>query len=452
MTTYVQKVEATGIYGRFDIEQEFFPGVNVLYGMNGSGKTTLLHILANAMNGDYERFAFLEFDRILVVLSDETEIALQKQDRVTDILLNNEKIGSFSDSEIKNLSNSEYSYKQKNFKEWNSISTMPCVEYFPAFRDMIETWSSRERPSVFYAIDSERYDHFPNPTPFARKLFGEFVPRLTYPSPTEIEKRLTQEVQNARIQVGMHDRELLTQAFKQIYEVLDKKTQLDESPEQIIQDIQSLSNQLKQSSSLYETESFLASSELQALLNSVQLSPESSHMAAPILDVYRTSLKKMVEVQTQAFAAINQYLSSVNKFLDGKRLDVIIDETSGVKRQKHPILLVFDDTTTSRLRALSSGERQIVTMIYAATHMREEAVVLIDEPEISLHIDWQRLLIPEMEKQLGERQIIACTHSPFIGSHYDLQERLFELQANPTKRSFSTIDTPEEADCDDEDI
>jgi predicted ATPase len=84
------------------------------------------------------------------------------------------------------------------------------------------------------------------------------------------------------------------------------------------------------------------------------------------------------------------------------------------------------ETTPSIRRALSSGERHIVTLIYAATHMSKQQIVLIDEPEISLHVDWQRHLLKKMSEQLGERQIIVCTHSPVIGADYEERVIIFE--------------------------
>jgi len=65
---WVRSVEVTSVYGRFDLKAEFQPGVNILYGKNGTGKTTLLHILANILNEEYARFAFLLFDSIIVEL------------------------------------------------------------------------------------------------------------------------------------------------------------------------------------------------------------------------------------------------------------------------------------------------------------------------------------------------------------------------------------------------
>ncbi|WP_323221307.1 AAA family ATPase [Spirulina sp. 06S082] len=79
MPNYIKHIKAEGVLGRFDIDQEFKEGVNVLFGKNGTGKTTLLHILANLLNGDYERFAFTEFKTIKAILDDDTDIVLSKK-------------------------------------------------------------------------------------------------------------------------------------------------------------------------------------------------------------------------------------------------------------------------------------------------------------------------------------------------------------------------------------
>lgn len=75
--------------------------------------------------------------------------------------------------------------------------------------------------------------------------------------------------------------------------------------------------------------------------------------------------------------------------------------------------------------------------------MSGQRVVLIDEPEISLHIDWQSLLIPEMVAQLQDRQIITCTHSPMIGADYE--DQMIELEIKPTHSGVhSDANTQEE--------
>jgi len=41
-------------------------------------------------------------------------------------------------------------------------------------------------------------------------------------------------------------------------------------------------------------------------------------------------------------------------------------------------------------------------------------MVLIDEPELSLSLDWQRQILPDVLKAPTCQQVIAITHSPFI--------------------------------------
>jgi predicted ATP-dependent endonuclease of OLD family len=64
---------------------------------------------------------------------------------------------------------------------------------------------------------------------------------------------------------------------------------------------------------------------------------------------------------------------------------------------------------------LSSGERQIVS-IFAKLMLEfgKKYIVMIDEPELSLSLEWQRKFLPDIFKTNSCRQLIATTHSPFI--------------------------------------
>jgi predicted ATPase len=64
---------------------------------------------------------------------------------------------------------------------------------------------------------------------------------------------------------------------------------------------------------------------------------------------------------------------------------------------------------------LSSGEKQIlVIMLTALVQENRPSVMLMDEPEISLHIEWQQRLITLVRTLNPNTQIILCTHSPAI--------------------------------------
>lgn len=64
---------------------------------------------------------------------------------------------------------------------------------------------------------------------------------------------------------------------------------------------------------------------------------------------------------------------------------------------------------------LSSGEKQIlVILLTALVQEGRPGVMLMDEPEISLHIEWQQRLITLVRTMNPNTQIILCTHSPAI--------------------------------------
>ena len=64
---------------------------------------------------------------------------------------------------------------------------------------------------------------------------------------------------------------------------------------------------------------------------------------------------------------------------------------------------------------LSSGEKQmLVILLTALTEDGQPYVLFMDEPEISLHIDWQQKLISIIRKLNPNVQIILTTHSPAV--------------------------------------
>jgi hypothetical protein len=74
---------------------------------------------------------------------------------------------------------------------------------------------------------------------------------------------------------------------------------------------------------------------------------------------------------------------------------------------------------------LSAGEKQMLSfLVYNA--FATDSVIIIDEPEISQHVDWQRQLFPTLLSQGTKNQFIVATHSPFIYSSYSDKELLLD--------------------------
>lgn len=75
--------------------------------------------------------------------------------------------------------------------------------------------------------------------------------------------------------------------------------------------------------------------------------------------------------------------------------------------------------------SLSSGERQLLYLFLEAMGA-EYNTVLMDEPELSLHVDWQQRLLQSMQALNPDMQLIVATHSPEILAHVPL-DNTFEL-------------------------
>lgn len=83
----------------------------------------------------------------------------------------------------------------------------------------------------------------------------------------------------------------------------------------------------------------------------------------------------------------------------------------------------FEDTISSD--KLSAGEKQMLSFLCYNTFSNNN-VIFIDEPELSLHPDWQRLLIPTLLGQ-NKNQFFIATHSPFIYTKYPDKEIIIDI-------------------------
>lgn len=63
---------------------------------------------------------------------------------------------------------------------------------------------------------------------------------------------------------------------------------------------------------------------------------------------------------------------------------------------------------------LSSGQKQILALITAVRNAPEGSLILIDEPEISLHVDWQERVVEQLYTPLIGSRLLIATHSPDI--------------------------------------
>lgn len=82
-----------------------------------------------------------------------------------------------------------------------------------------------------------------------------------------------------------------------------------------------------------------------------------------------------------------------------------------------------------QLMQLSSGEKQIVSL-FSKLYLEsdEKSVVVIDEPELSLSIQWQKMLLPDIILTNNCDLLVTVTHSPFIFANE------FDYDAKPIRQ------------------
>ncbi|MBS7323535.1 MAG: ATP-binding protein [Bacteroidaceae bacterium] len=99
--------------------------------------------------------------------------------------------------------------------------------------------------------------------------------------------------------------------------------------------------------------------------------------------------------------------------------ELFADTNKKIDRQSNEIQFVQTNGngTTEMITPyqLSSGEKQMLAILLTVlVENREPYALLMDEPEISLHIDWQQRLIDLIRQLNPNAQIILSTHSPAL--------------------------------------
>lgn len=89
---------------------------------------------------------------------------------------------------------------------------------------------------------------------------------------------------------------------------------------------------------------------------------------------------------------------------------------------------ITPDGRPLELAALSSGEQHELVLLYDLLfRVRSNTLVLIDEPELSLHVTWQKSFLPDLLEIVSATRfdVVLATHSPFIvGDRTDLMTAL----------------------------
>ena len=112
-------------------------------------------------------------------------------------------------------------------------------------------------------------------------------------------------------------------------------------------------------------------------------------------------------LQIKATPEIKNYLDfyqSLGKFLTGYKIG-IDNRINVIKKGKTDVPIPYT--------RLSSGEKQLLYILLVAVNTQHEnSVLFMDEPDLSLHVDWKKILIREIMNINPNLQLIVATHAP----------------------------------------
>jgi predicted ATP-binding protein involved in virulence len=414
----LEKIMIKGLFGRFDYILRFKEdGVTIITGPNGYGKSTILKCIEAIREENVIFFARLDFIHIDFIFEDDSQsFFISKRDG--ELSYNGITIPSDVINENVSVVKGSRYIKKLDKDRWldsrtGRVFTDP-LEY--SFANAILNSEVHNNNSI---LD---IDHFvPKKLYEMIKSLKDLIGPIYYIK----EQRLIMERKNGRSE----------------QEVVNVIEELPNKFKNLIRDISNnysaMSNKLDGSYPyrLFNTESGISEEEYKEKMEEMANKFEKlrkydiSDMQNSANVVFKEEHAKALKIYFDDF---NEKYKVYEDFI--RRLDLFTDVVNGrlsfkeIKISRESGIIVVDSEKPEKfleLNQLSSGEKQEIVLFYELIfETTNDVLLLIDEPEISLHIIWQKMFMDDMlktVKYIGFKVIVA-THSPqIINNHWDKQ-------------------------------
>ena len=365
----IRKLEVEGLNTRVDGAWEFNEDLNIITGRNGSGKTTLLKLIWYLISGNIGQIISDIPFRSVSIKTDSFSLSIvQTKDEKVKLeceLINQVRMDGDFEIPLRREDNERMQVVgMQTRREMNSL-------FFPSFR-RIEGGFAR-LSSHIPTVDAAMYEFEQSWRRHAEGVTGALQGAMTQLSTI----MSVYDDHKFIASISTHDiGDLLTKEHTDVY----KKT--NELHVKLSEDITQRTSETK---SLNDT--------------------------APIL----AGIQKRVEEVNKERELLQRPLS----MLEERILDIL--QYKGI--HVAPQITFGEAEEAIESDKLSTGEQQMLSFLCYNT-FSENAAIFIDEPELSLHVDWQRLLLPTLLEQETGNQFFIATHSPFIYTEYPEKEIL----------------------------
>lgn len=426
MTSF-KSIEIEGLFGKYDYSIEFNDDINIWVSENGQGKTTILNLIVALLNGDEKLIAATDFKKISIQIGNEKykfikeDITFKKidyrkaerlfveLDRYLPSKMSMQIFNKFRMKSHIDIDEIEYLLrKHMRFYDWNSLDG--------------DFHNERDYRYILKELNDLKKVNFGKELFKIKKSKQEEV--LFYPTYRRIEiseDRIFQT--NSRenkptdyVKFGMKDvEESISKLMAKMSE--DANNSYIEMNGAIISDL--LSGESVQE--LSKNSSRIDKHKVEVVINRIGkeriehlerlndfVNGSLDNPNQDFLKFYLDRLVKIYDSQKAIDDKLSKFAAVCNKYLEPNK-KITYDEAllSLNVYNSHGDKIEFSQ--------LSSGEKQIVS-IFSRVYLdvTSTCIMIIDEPELSLSIEWQKNLLEDIYKSGKVGLMIVTTHSPFI--------------------------------------
>lgn len=417
--------------------------ITIIHGPNGCGKTTILELLRAVFGSDMPYLRRIPYETIEISFDQGTILQVQRSEEQSS-----EQQPGLPHKHAKVQIIYSATYPDQTRNEYSRSSVTKRERQIPL--SMIE----REVPELVRIGPSEWVNRRTNEMMSLEDVVEAYGEQIVWPrQKIQLPEWLQQLFQSVRVHLIRSQRLLLPIRYGYGREEQTTREGITETIELYAQELAKIiSEKLAESVSISQSldRSFpsrlLGAGEANAIdeetlrrryaeveerrqkLMNVGLIEEERRVALPaqsmdgterkVLALYIEDTEKKLhtfdELQSKLAAfsdIINSKMSSTKSIVTDRRKGFLFKTVEGSGQDLSP-------------KQLSSGEQHQVVLFYDLIfRARPDSLILIDEPEISLHVDWQRQFLKDLVRvnTLNKQEFLIATHSPqIIHDRWDL--------------------------------
>lgn len=436
----ITEIIVEGLFNKFDhkISLNLEDQITIIHAPNGFGKTVLLKMVDGLLNFNLEVFRKVPFKNFRIAFDNKKKIDVTPDPK--ELFDKSKK----ADIQIK-YDNESYEYGiddiRKSMGRRQLIPLRVIERTIPELSQVgPNTWfdvSSQEKLSLVEVIEryydylpTEITDSFTSSTPHwflslteALKVHLIQTQRLLLTSPDRGE--YSKRKQHFTRSVSKYSQELSDTIKSKLSEYASKAQELDRSfPKRLLSpNLNKLSKEEINTrlTDFEEKRNKLKEVGLWDITDDMnfQLTQAIDDSSVNTLSLYVQDIEEKLRVFDDLAEKIDLFRDILNRRFLYKNLSI--------SRQKGFTFSTEEGETLSP-DDLSSGEQHQLVLLYEMLFkVASDSLIMIDEPEISLHIVWQEQFLSDLQKiiALSEFDVLLATHSPqIIGDRWDLTVEL----------------------------